>query len=190
MAGLPSRSEAYALLTEYTANPNLLKHALSVEAAMRSYARHFGEDEELWGAAGLLHDLDYERHPSLEEHPFAGVEVLRERGYPEELVHAVLAHADHTGTPRESLLDRALYAVDELTGFIVAVALVRPSKNLLEVPVKSVTKKFKDKAFCRPVSRDHLRAGAADLGVEMREHVGHVLEAMKGIAETLELAGE
>lgn len=185
---LPSRDEAWALLTEHTQTPNLIKHALGVEAAMRGYARHFDADEDLWGITGLLHDLDYDSHPSLEEHPFVGAEILREHGYPEELVHAVLSHADHTGVPRDALMDRTLYAVDELVGFIVAVALVRPGKTVTELPVKSVTKKFKDKAFCRPVNRDHLRQGAEDLGVPMRDHVENVLESLRGIADGLELA--
>ena len=140
--------------------PHLIKHALGVEVAMRYYARHYGEDENLWGIAGLLHDLDYDKHPSLEEHPFVGIEILRAEGYPEEILQAVLAHADHTGVPRRSLLDRALYAVDELVGFVVAVALVRPSKSVMDLPVKSVTKKFKDKAFFRAIDRDHLRRGS------------------------------
>lgn len=187
----PTREDAYALLTEHTKNPNLVKHALAVEAAMRHYARHFGvDDEESWAIAGLVHDFDYEEHPSLEEHPFVGAEILKEKGYPDEIVDAVLGHADHTGVPRETLMAKTLYAVDELTGFIVAVALIRPGKNLHEVPVKSVTKKFKDKAFCRAIDRDHLYAGAEELGVPMEEHVGHVLRAMQGIAADLGLAGE
>lgn len=186
----PTRQDAYALLREHTENPNLIKHALCVEAAMRHYARIYGADEERWAVTGLLHDFDYEEHPSLDEHPFAGVEILRGLDYPEEIIEAILGHADHTGVPRHSQMAKALYAVDELTGFIVAVALIRPSKNLLEVPVGSVTKKFKDKAFCRAIDREHLFAGAEDLGVSMEEHVDHVLKALKGIADELGLAGD
>ncbi len=187
---MPSRADAYQLLTEHTKNPNLIKHGLCVEAAMRHYARHFGGDEELWAVTGLIHDFDYEEHPSLEEHPFAGVEILRGLDYPDEVIDAVLGHADHTGVPRPSQMAKALYAVDELTGFIVAVALIRPSKNILEVPRRSVTKKFKDKAFCRAVDRDHLNAAAAEIEMPMDEHVDHVLAALQGIAEELGLAGE
>jgi len=187
---IPTRADAYQLLSEHTKNPNLVKHGLCVEAAMRHYARHFGGDEELWGITGLIHDFDYEEHPSLEEHPFAGVEIMRGLDYPDEIIDAVLGHADHTGVPRHSQMAKALYAVDELTGFIVAVALIRPSKNLLEVPSSSVTKKFKDKAFCRAVDRDHLFAGAEELEVPMEEHVEHVLSAMQGIAGDLGLAGK
>jgi len=185
----PTRADAYELLTEHTKNPNLVKHGLCVEAAMRHYARHFGGDEELWAITGLIHDFDYEEHPSLEEHPFAGVEILRGLDYPGEIIDAVLGHADHTGAPRHSQMAKALYAVDELTGFIVAVALIRPNKNLLEVPVRSVTKKFKDKAFCRAVDREHLFAAAAEIDVPMPEHVEHVLIALQDIAEELSLAG-
>lgn len=183
----PTRQQALSLLHEHTDNPNLIKHALAVEAAMRRYARRFDGDPERWGIAGLLHDFDYEEHPSLEEHPFVGAEILEDRGYPREIIEAILGHADHTGVPRETTMARALYAVDELTGFIVACALVRPSKSVMDLPVSSVTKKFKDKAFCRAIDRDHLYAGAEDLGVPMDEHVGEVLEAMRGIAEELEL---
>ena len=181
----PTRNEAWDLLSEHTQSPNLLKHALAVEAAMRGYARQFGEDEERWGVVGLLHDLDYEKHPSLEEHPFAGAAILRDAGCDEELVNAVLAHADHTGVPRVSRLDKTLYAVDELAGFVVACALIRPEKSLSALPAKSVTKKFKDKAFCRAIDRDHLRAGAEDLGVELKDHVVTVLEALQAIGEEL-----
>ncbi len=185
---IPTREQAWVLLTEHTQNANLLKHALGVEAAMRAYARQFDADEELWGVVGLLHDLDYEKHPSLEEHPFVGVDIMRAEGYSEEIVNAVLGHADHTGVARESQMARALYAVDELVGFVVAVALVRPAKSITELPIKSVTKKFKDKAFCRAIDRDHLRAGAADLGVEMRDHVETVAGSLAAIADELELA--
>lgn len=186
----PTREQAYDLLTTHTKNPNLIKHALCVEAAMRSYARRFGGDEEIWGITGLLHDFDYEEHPSLEEHPLVGAEILRGLDYPDEIIEAILGHADHTGVPRTTPMARTLYAVDELTGFIVACALVRPSKSLHDLPVKSITKKFKDKAFCRAVDRDHLRAAAEEIETPMREHVEHVLEAMRGIAGELGLEGE
>jgi putative nucleotidyltransferase with HDIG domain len=187
--GYPARAEAWTLLTEYTRNESLIKHALAVEAAMRAYARRFGEDEEAWGVVGLLHDFDYERHPTLEEHPFAGAEVLRARGYPEEMIRAILAHASHTGVPRETRMAQALFAVDELTGLITAVALVRPSRKVAEVEPSSVKKKMKDKAFARSVNRDEIREGAEQLGVEFDEHVRTVVTAMAGIAGELGLAG-
>jgi putative nucleotidyltransferase with HDIG domain len=183
------REAAWALLTDWTEKEHLLKHALAVEAAMRAYARRFGEDEELWGVTGLLHDLDYERHPNREEHPRVGVKALEEAGYPEEIREAVLGHAPYTGVARTSRLAKALFAVDELTGFIVAVALVRPSRSILDVKVSSVTKKFKDRSFAAPVSREDIQEGAADLGLEVGEHVGVVLEAMQGIAGELGLEG-
>jgi len=185
-----TRQKAWELLTAHTKNPNLIKHALAVEAAMRAYARRFGEDEEKWAIVGLLHDFDYEEHPTLEEHPFAGAQILREQGWPEDIVHAVLAHAEHTGVSRESLMDKAIYAVDELTGLIVAVALVRPTKSILDVKVKSVKKKWKDKAFARGVDRSQIERGAEELGVPLDEHIAIVLEAMKGIADELGLRGK
>ncbi len=185
---IPSRQEALALLQEFTKSENLRRHGLAVEAAMRAYARRLGEDEELWGVVGLLHDFDYESHPAMEEHPWAGVEILKERGWDDpELIHGILAHAPHTGTARESLLDKAIFACDEITGFITAVALVRPSKKLEDVKVKSIKKKMKDKAFAAAVSRDDIRKGAEELGVELDEHLQVVLEAMKGIAGDLGL---
>jgi putative nucleotidyltransferase with HDIG domain len=188
--GYPTRAEAWALLTEYTQNESLIRHALAVETAMRAYARAFGEDEEAWGVVGLLHDFDYERHPTLDEHPLKGAEILRARGYPDDLVRAVLAHATHTGVPRDTRMAQALFAVDELTGFITAVALVRPSKRVAEVEPSSVKKKMKDKAFARAVNRDEIREGAALLGVDFDEHVRTVVAAMAGIASELGLAGE
>ena len=185
----PTREQAYALLTEHTANENLVKHALCVEAAMRFYARAYGGDEEAWAVAGLLHDFDYEKHPSLEEHPFVGAEILRSLDYPEEIVEAILGHSDHTGVPRRTRMARSLYAVDELTGFVVACALVRPSRSLLDLPVKSITKKFKDKAFCRAIDREHLRAAAEEVELPMRDHVENVLRALQGIAGELGLDG-
>ena len=186
---LKSREEAWTLLTEYTKKPGLLKHALAVEAAMRAYAKKHNEDEQAWALVGLLHDFDYDRHPSLEEHPFVGAAELRRRGVSEEIVHAVLGHADHTGVERRSDLDRGIYAVDEMVGFIVAVALIRPSKSLLDLPAKSVTKKFKDKAFCRAVDRDHLRAAAAEIDIPLRDHVENLIEDLRGIAPGLGLDG-
>ncbi|HFB68071.1 MAG TPA: HDIG domain-containing protein [Calditrichae bacterium] len=182
-----TREEAYALLTEYTKKENLIKHALAVEAAMRAYARKFGEDEEAWGIVGLLHDFDYEMYPSLEDHPFKGAEILREKGYPEEWIEAILGHAEHTGVPRKTNMAKALFAVDELCGFITAVALVRPDKKLDSVKVKSVKKKLKDKAFARQVSREDIRKGAEELGVDLDEHIAFVLEAMKSVADKLGL---
>jgi putative nucleotidyltransferase with HDIG domain len=183
------REQAWALLTEHTKNENLIKHALAVEAAMRAYARKFGEDEEKWGVTGLIHDFDYEEHPTAEEHPAWGAKLLEERGWPEDIVYAVKSHGDHLGLPRRSLMDKALYAVDELTGLIVAVALVRPSKSIMDVKLKSVKKKWKDKAFARGVHREDIEKGAADLGVDLNEHIAIVLSAMQGIADELGLRG-
>jgi len=182
-----TRDDAMQLLREYTQNPNLIKHALAVEAAMRAYARRFGEDEETWGMVGLLHDFDYERYPDLADHPFRGVEILRERGWPEAIIGGVLAHAEHTGEPRDTLMKKAIFAVDELTGLVVATALVRPDKKLASVKVKSVTKKMKDKSFAASVKRDDIIKGAQELGIELAEHIGVVLEAMQGIADDLGL---
>jgi putative nucleotidyltransferase with HDIG domain len=185
-----SRDNAWALLTTYTEKEHLLHHALAVEASLRAYARRFGEDEQLWGITGLLHDMDYEHHPNQQEHPYVGVRVLQEQGYPDIMRQAVLGHAPYTGVPRESRLAKTLFAVDELTGFIVAVALVRPSKSILDVKVSSVTKKLKDRSFAAAVSREDIVEGAADLNVELAEHVGVVLEAMQGIATDLGLEGQ
>ncbi len=182
-----TRDEALVLLRSYVTSETLLKHMLAVEAAMRAYARRFGEDEERWAVTGLLHDIDYERHPTMEEHPAVGAGWLAERGLPDEIVYAVKAHGDHLGLPREDLLSKTLYAVDELTGFIVATALVRPSKKLADVEVKSVTKKMKDRSFAAAVNRDELRKSAEALGVDFNEHVSIVLDAMKAIAADLGL---
>ncbi|MDI3299231.1 MAG: HDIG domain-containing protein [Bacillota bacterium] len=182
-----SRQEALDLLYEFTRSPNLRKHALAVEAAMRAYARRFGEDEERWGLAGLMHDFDYERWPDPADHPLRGAAILEERGYPADVVHAIRAHADHTGVRRESLMDKALFACDELSGFIVAVALVRPGRDVAGLGVASVRKKLKDKAFARNVSRADIERGAAELGVPLDEHIAVVLEALKGVAAELEL---
>ena len=191
-----NREDAWTLLTEYTKNPNLIKHALAVEAAMRAYAHRFGEDEELWGVVGLVHDFDYERYPEMgqdipadQRHALAGAKILKECGWPEEIIEAVISHADYAGVPRDTLLKKALFAVDELTGLITAVALVRPSKSILDVKVKSVRKKWKDKAFARGANRADIQRGAEALGIDLWEHVGIVLEAMQRIASDLGLAG-
>jgi len=183
-----TRDEAWALVCEWIQNPNLRKHLLASEAAMRAYARTFGEDEETWGTIGLLHDLDYERCPSQEAgHPFVGVEELRRRGVPEPWTRAILSHADYSGVTRESRLEKTLYAVDELVGFITAVAYVRPNRSLAEVDVGAVRKKMKDKAFARGVNREDVVKGAEGLGVPLDEHIGFVLAALQGIAPDLGL---
>jgi putative nucleotidyltransferase with HDIG domain len=183
------RQQAWDLLCEYTHNENLRKHALAVEAAMRAYARHFGEDEELWGIVGLIHDFDYEKYPTAQDHPFKGTEILREKGWPEEIVKAVLSHARYTGVTRDTLMEKTLFAVDELTGLIVAVALVRPSKSIHDVKLKSVKKKWKDKSFAAGANRADIEEGATDLEIELSEHIAIVLKAMQGIADELGLAG-
>ncbi|HFE65522.1 MAG TPA: HDIG domain-containing protein [Caldithrix sp.] len=182
-----NREEAYRLLTEYTTKDGLIKHALAVEAAMRAYAKKFGEDEETWGIIGLLHDFDYEKYPTLDDHPFKGAEILRSRNFPEEWVRAILGHAAHTGVPRDTLMAKTLFAVDELCGFITAVAYVRPNRSLAEVKVKSVKKKMKDKAFARQVNREEIRQGAEELGIPLEEHIEFVIRAMQGIAVDLGL---
>jgi putative nucleotidyltransferase with HDIG domain len=170
-----TRQAAWDLLCEYTKNENLRKHALAVEAAVRGYARRFGEDEQAWAAVALLHDFDYERFPTLADHPFRGAEILKERGYPDFVVHAVLSHADHTNTPRETRLEHTLFACDEMSGFVTAASLVRPSKSVLDLEASSVVKRMKDKAFARAVSRDDLRKGAEELGLPLEEHAGNVI---------------
>ena len=191
--GLPSREEAWRLLCEWVQSPNLRRHALAVEAAMRAYARRFGEDEELWGITGLVHDLDYERYPDMDDpehgHPRTALRLFREMGWPEALIDAVAGHAPFLGVPRTTRLAKALYAVDELTGLIIAVALVRPDKDIRNVKLKSIKKKWKDKRFAAGVNRAEIEEAARDLGVDLWEHVGIVLEAMQGIAEDLGLAG-
>ena len=182
-----TRQDALDLLHEFTANPNLRKHGYAVEAAMRGYARKLGEDEEKWGIVGLLHDFDYERWPTLGEHPFKGAQVLRERGWPEEIVEGCLAHYSESGIPRDTPLKRAIFAVDELTGLIVAVALVRPSKKIAEVEVDSVKKKMKQKSFAAQVNREDIQRGAEEMGVPLDEHIQTVLAAMQAIAEELGL---
>jgi len=181
------RQDAFALLTEFTKKEGLIKHALAVEAAMRAYAKKFGEDDEAWGIVGLIHDFDYEKYPSMEDHPFKGAEILRQRGYPEEWIEAILGHGDHTGVPRKTQMAKTLFAVDELSGFITAVAYVRPNKKLSEVKVKSVKKKMKDKAFARQVSREDMHRGAEELGEELEEHIDFVIKAMQSISDQLGL---
>ncbi len=184
---MPDRSAAWNLLTEFTQSESLRKHALAVEACMRAYAKKFGADEELWGVVGLIHDFDYEKFPTAQEHPYKGNEILMERGYSDEIRRAIMSHADYTGVPRETAMEKALFACDELAGFITAVALVKPSKSLAEVEAKSVRKKMKDKAFARSVSRDDIVNGASELGVELDEHIAFCIEAMKGISVELGL---
>ena len=185
-----TRQAAWELLREYTKSENLIKHALAVEAAMRWYARRYGEDEELWGIIGLLHDFDYERWPNAPDHPEQGAAVLRSLGYPEDVIQAIRSHADYLNLPRERLVEKVLYAVDELTGFITAVALVHPNKSLAEVEVRSVRKKMKDKAFAAAVSREGIVRGAEELGIELDEHIGNVIAAMREVAPELGLAGK
>lgn len=191
-----NRQEVWDLVTEYTKNESLLHHMLAVEAGMRAYARKFGEDEDVWGMVGLVHDFDYERYPTMdldapdsEKHCLAGAEILRQRGWPEEWVRAVLSHATYSGVKPETKMEQTLFAVDELTGLITAVALVRPSKNIADVKVKSVRKKWKDKAFAAGVDRAEIEHATEDLGVELSDHIQTVLEAMQGIAADLELDG-
>jgi putative nucleotidyltransferase with HDIG domain len=184
-----NRESAWGLLTEFTQSESLRKHAMAVEACMRAYAKKFGEDEEMYGITGLLHDFDYEKYPTPEEHPFVGNKIMKERGYPEEMLRAILSHADYSGVKRETRMEKALYACDELSGLITATALVKPSKSIFEVDAKSVRKKMKDKAFARTVNRDDIINGAADLGVELDEHIAFCIEAMKANADTLGLRG-
>lgn len=187
------RNEALALMEEWTASESLRKHMLAVEAAVVRYAREYGEDEELWAAAALLHDFDYERYPNPDRddsgHPFVGVAELRRRGYPEVLLDAILGHADYSGVPRESLLAKTLFACDEVTGLITASVLVRPDKDIAQLGLKSVKKKLKDKAFARGVNRDDVRTGAEDLGVDLDQHLQNVIDAMAERASALGLDG-
>ena len=184
-----NRDEAWQLLTEYTKSDSLLKHAMGVEAALRGYARQFGEDEEAWGIVGLLHDFDYERWPSLDDHPFRGCEILREKGYPDWVTRAILSHADYSGVPRDSRLEKTLWACDEMAGFITAAALVRPSKSLLDLEASSVVKRMKDKAFARAVKREDLRMGAEILGLPLETHIANVIGFMRERADALGLRG-
>jgi putative nucleotidyltransferase with HDIG domain len=186
---LPSRDAAWGLLCEYTQSESLRRHMLAVEACMRAYAKKFGEDESSWALAGLLHDFDYEKYPTAQEHPFVGEKILAERGYPEFLRRAILSHADYSGVARESRMEKALFACDELAGFITATALVKPGKSLAEVEPGSVRRKMKDKAFARNVSRADITKGAEELGVSLDEHIAFCIAAMQQIASELGLAG-
>jgi len=181
------RHEALAIVREHIQNESLVRHMLAVEAAMRFYAEKFGEDVEKWGITGLLHDFDWEIHPTLEEHPLAGEPILRQRGVPEDIIRAVMSHADHTGVPRQTRMEKALYACDEITGLITAVALVRPSRSLSDLEVSSVKKKWKDRAFAAGANRAEIEKAAAEFGVELWEHVGNVITAMRRIAPELGL---
>jgi putative nucleotidyltransferase with HDIG domain len=189
MSMVPTRERAWELLTEYTKGESLIKHALSVEAAVRGYARRAGADEEFWGVTALLHDFDYERWPDLSEHPFRGAEILRAQGYPEEMVRAILSHADYSGVPRETPLEKTLYACDEMSGFVTAAALVRPSKSVLDLEAPSVKKRMKDKAFAKNVKREDLVAGAELLGMPLETHISNVIESLRGAADALGLRG-
>lgn len=182
-----NRAQALAIVREFVQNENLVRHMLAVEAAMRFYARRFGEDEELWGITGLLHDFDWEIHPTLEKHPQDGIPILRSRGVPEVVLRAILSHAEHTGVPRQSQMEKALSACDEITGLITAVALVRPSGSLEDLEVRSVKKKWKDRAFAAGANREEIAQAAQEFGIELWEHVGNVIQAMQGIAVDLGL---
>jgi putative nucleotidyltransferase with HDIG domain len=185
-----NRAAAWSLLTEYTKGDSLLKHALAVEAAVRGYARRFGEDEEAWGITALLHDFDYERWPTLGDHPNKGAAIMRENGYPEWMIRAILSHAQEiTGVTRESRLEKTLFACDELAGFVTAASLVRPSKSVMDLEPKSVVRRMKDKAFARGVKREDLHEGAALLGLPLEEHIGNVIASMRERADELGLRG-
>ena len=186
---MPTREDAWALVTEWTASESLRKHMLAVETAVRGYASLYGENEDDWGLVALLHDFDYERYPDAENHPFRGVEVLKALGYPDWLTRAILSHADYSGVPRESRLEHVLYACDEMSGFVTAAALVRPSKSVLDLEPSSVLKRMKDKAFARAVSRDDLRRGAEGLGLPLEDHVANVIRFLGSRAEALGLKG-
>ena len=184
MTSLP-RESAWALLCEYTLSDSLRKHALGVEAVMRAYAHHYASDADRWGMVGLLHDFDYERYPSMEGHPLKGSEILKELGYPDDIRYAILCHAPYLGFERQSLMDKAILAVDELVGFITAVALVQPSKRVVDVKVSSVKKKLKDKAFARSVNREDIYLGVADLGIALDDHIAFIIQAMTAVAAEL-----
>src|SRR5581483_4157593 len=186
---MPDRTTAWNLLTEFTQSESLRKHALAVEACMRAYARKFAADEELWGTVGLIHDFDYEKYPTPEEHPYKGNEILKARGYSDEIRRAIMSHAEYSGVSRDTPMEKALFACDELAGFITAVALIKPGKSLAEVDVKSVRKRMKDKAFARKVNRDDIINGAKDLGVDLDEHIAFCIDAMKPVARELGLDG-
>lgn len=190
MESVLSRDAAWQLLTEYTKSESLLKHALAVEAAVRGYARTFGEPEIDWGIVALLHDFDYERWPTPADHPFRGCEILEAQGYPEWVRRAILSHADYSGVPREGLLEKTLFACDEMAGFVTAAALVRPGKSVLDLEASSVIKRMKDKAFARGVKREDLRAGAELLGLPLDQHISNVIASMREQADALGLRGE
>mgnify|MGYP001161013905 FL=1 len=185
----PTRDAAWRLLTEYTTNDRLLKHGLAVEAAVRGYAREFGEDEEAWGIVALLHDFDYEQWPSAEDHPYRGCEILKELGYPDYMMRAILSHAEYTGVARESRLEHTLFACDEMAGFVTAAALVRPSRSVCDLEAKSVRRRMKDKAFARAVPREDLKQGAEEIGLSLDEHITNVIRFMRPAAEALGLKG-
>jgi predicted hydrolase (HD superfamily) len=189
MDALVTRDAAWALLTEWTKSESLRKHALAVEASVRGYARQFGDDEEAWGFVALLHDFDYERYQTPADHPFRGCEELQRRGYPEWVTRAILSHADYSGVPRESKLEKTLYACDEMSGFVTATSLVRPSKSILDLEPASVVKRMKDKAFARNVSREDLRRGAEELNLPLEQHIGNVIRFMRERADALGLRG-
>ena len=189
MSDSHDRPAAWDLLCEYTKPEPLRKHGLAVEGAMRAYGRKFSGDEEQWGIVGLLHDFDYEAHPNPEEHPVKGTEIMRQRGWPEEIIYAILCHADYLELERKTPMDHAIYAVDELTGLVIAVTLVRPSKSIHEVDWRAVRKKMKDKGFARAVNRDDIVKGAEQLGVDLDEHIGFVIEALKPVANELGITG-
>ena len=184
-----SREAAWGLVTEYTQSESLRKHMLGVEAALTGYARMWGESEEEWAVVALLHDFDYERYPDAADHPFRGVEILKEQGYPEWVTRAILSHADYSGVPRESRLEHALFACDEMSGFVTAAALIRPSKSIMDLEASSVVKRMKDKAFARAVSRDDLRRGAEEIGLPLDEHITNVIRFMRERADVLGLRG-
>jgi putative nucleotidyltransferase with HDIG domain len=184
-----SRDQAWAIVTEHTQSESLRKHMLAVEAAVRGYARQFGQDEDDWGAVALLHDFDYERYPDQENHPFRGVEILQARGYPDWVTRAILSHADYSGVPRQSALEKTLYACDEMSGFVTAAALVRPSKSVLDLEASSVIKRMKDKAFARAVPREDLRRGADELGIPLDQHISNVISFLRLRADELGLRG-
>jgi putative nucleotidyltransferase with HDIG domain len=189
MDALLTRDAAWALLTDWTKSESLRKHALAVEASVRGYARQFGEDEDAWGLVALLHDFDYERYQTPADHPFRGCEELQRRGYPEWVTRAILSHADYSGVPRESKLEKTLYACDEMSGFVTAASLVRPSKSILDLEPASVVKRMKDKAFARNVSREDLRRGAEELNLPLEQHIGNVIGFMRERADALGLRG-
>jgi putative nucleotidyltransferase with HDIG domain len=185
----PTREDAWELLNRHTKTESLIKHALAVEAAMRAFARRYGEDEELWAVTGLIHDFDYEEHPTADEHPMAGATMLQELGWPEEIIEAVKGHGTYLNVPRTTMMAKSLFAVDELTGLVAACTLVRPDKSISGLTVKSVRKKWKDKAFARAINREDIELGSAELGLDLADHIAYVIEALKPVAAELGLDG-